>query len=102
KTLLGLLPPQGGEIRLHGKTLRQWSRGAFAREVGYVPQAHGGLFPFSVEDIVLMGRTARLGRFSSPGGHDRRVMAECLDSLGIAHLRRRLYTAISGGERQLV
>ena len=42
-----------------------------ARRVAYVPQSHAPPFPFEVLDIVLMGRTARLGRFSSPGAADR-------------------------------
>ena len=69
--------------------------------MGYVPQAHAGLFPFTVEDVVLMGRAARVGRFSAPGAADRQVARHCLELLGIARLRASVYTAISGGERQL-
>jgi len=101
KTLLGLLPPQGGTVRILGRALANWTRTAFARHVGYVPQAHAGLFPFRVEDVVLMGRTARIGRFDVPSRHDHQVAAECLAMLGIAHLLKRDYTEISGGERQL-
>lgn len=101
KTLLGLLPPQAGEVRIFGQPITGWSRAAFARLVGYVPQAHAGIFPFTVEDIVLMGRTARIGRFAAPSRHDREISAGCLEILGIVHLRQRIYTTISGGERQL-
>ena len=102
RTLLGLLPPLAGEVRVLGAPVTAWSRSAFARHVGYVPQAHAGLFPFSVEDVVLMGRAARIGRFATPSQHDRGQALHCLQTLGIAHLRQRIYTAISGGERQLV
>lgn len=102
KTLLGLLPPLAGEVRVLGEPVAKWRRAAFARHVGYVPQAHAGIFPFTVEDIVLMGRAAHIGRFSTPSRHDREVAARCLDALGVLHLRQRDYTAISGGERQLV
>ncbi|WP_353236465.1 ABC transporter ATP-binding protein [Diaphorobacter ruginosibacter] len=102
KTLLGLLPPLAGEVRVLGETISGWSRMAFARRVGYVPQAHAGVFPFTVDEVVLMGRTARIGRFAMPSRHDREIAAECLEMLGITHLRQRIYTAISGGERQLV
>ena len=61
-----------GEVRVCGQNGASWSRAAFARHLGYVPQAQAGLFPFSVEDMVLMGRAARVGRFSAPGGEDRR------------------------------
>lgn len=48
-----------------------------------------------------MGRAAHLGRFSAPGPRDRQLARQCLDSMGIAHLAGSIYTAISGGERQL-
>lgn len=102
KTLLSLLPPLAGEVRVLGEAIAGWSRAAFARHVGYVPQAHAGLFPFSVEDIVLMGRSARIGRFAAPSRADRERAGGCLEALGVAHLRQRTYTEISGGERQLV
>ncbi|MBS0466703.1 MAG: ABC transporter ATP-binding protein [Proteobacteria bacterium] len=101
RTLLGLLAPLAGEVRCSGQNVAAWPRAAFARHVGYVPQAHAGLFPFSVEDVVLMGRAARVGRFAAPGAQDRQVARQCLELLGIAHLRASSYTAISGGERQL-
>lgn len=102
RTLLGLLPPLAGSVHVLGEPVAGWSRSSFARHVGYVPQAHAGVFPFTVEDVVLMGRAARVNRFSGPSHKDRAVAWDCLCALGIAHLHRRIYTAISGGERQLV
>lgn len=101
KTLLGLQPPLSGEVRVLGRPIAAWSREQFARQVGYVPQAHDGLFAFTVTDIVLMGRAARVGRFATPSRLDREVVLHCLDTLGIAGLAERAYTALSGGERQL-
>src|SRR6185503_4691269 len=66
KTLLGLLPPQGGQVLMDGVDLRSCKRDEIARRVSYVPQAHAAFFPFTVRDVVLMGRTAHLGVFSSP------------------------------------
>ena len=101
RTLLGLLPHQAGEVRLLGGPLADWSRNALARHIGYVPQAHAGLFAFTVLDIVLMGRAAQLGRFATPSRNDRAIAMRSLETLGIAALADRIYTAISGGERQL-
>jgi len=70
--------------------------------VGYVPQVHTPPFPFKVIDVVILGRTAHLAAFSSPGREDRKIAEGSLATLGIAHLKERIYTAISGGERQLV
>ena len=102
RTLLGLLPPQSGEVRLLDRPLSEWSRKALARHIGYVPQAHAGLFAFTVLDIVLMGRAAHVGRFAAPSAKDRAIAMQCLETLGIAALAECIYTQVSGGERQLV
>jgi iron complex transport system ATP-binding protein len=101
RTLLGLLPPLSGEVNLEGRRLADWSRRELAGRIAYVPQGHAGLFAFTVEDVVLMGRTARMGRFSVPAAADRAVAVRALARLSIGHLRARVYTEISGGERQL-
>ena len=102
KTLLGLLPPQGGELALDGAPLVALSAAERARALGYVPQAHAGTFAFSVFTVVLMGRTAHGGLFAAPSAHDRAIAMAMLERLGVARLAQRPYTQISGGERQLV
>ena len=101
KTLLGLVPPLAGEIRLDGAPLGRIGVRRRAGLVAYVPQVHAGTFAFTVEEIVLMGRSAHSGLFAAPTPRDRAVAREALERLGIAHLARRPYTMISGGERQL-
>jgi iron complex transport system ATP-binding protein len=102
KTLLGLLTPKAGEVRLDGAALSSRSIRERARLIAYVPQTHVATFAFSVEAVVLMGRTAHGDLFARPTSDDRRVAAHMLDRLGIAELAQRPYTMISGGERQLV
>jgi iron complex transport system ATP-binding protein len=69
--------------------------------MAYVPQAHAAFFPFTVRDVVLMGRTSRIGLFATPSAHDKVAADSALETLGIAALADRIYTQISGGERQL-
>lgn len=102
KTLLGLLRPMSGEVRLDGAALSSRTVRQRAREIAYVPQTHIATFAFSVESIVLMGRTAHGDLFDRPTSRDRMVAMGALDRLGIAQLAQRPYTMISGGERQLV
>ncbi len=102
KTLLRLLPPLAGAVRVGGEDVARWSARRFARVVGYVPQAHAAPFPFAVRDVVALGRAAHLGPFAQPAAADMAVAEAAMDSLDIAHLARRTYTEISGGERQLV
>lgn len=101
KTLLGLLRPQGGEVRIGGRSLDELSRTELARSVAYVPQAHTAQFPYTVLDMVVMGRTAHLGLFATPGTDDRSKALEALTRLGIRELAEAEYTRISGGQRQL-
>jgi iron complex transport system ATP-binding protein len=102
KTLLGLLAPRGGEVRLGDRRLSDYSNHERARLLAYVPQFHAVTFAFTVETVVLMGRTAHGSLFSGPSAADREVAGRMLERLGIMHLRDRPYTMISGGERQLV
>lgn len=101
KTLLGLLPVQGGQVLVDGTDLRQKERDEVARVLSYVPQAHAAFFPFTVREVVLMGRTAHLGVFSSPSRHDREVAQAAIERMGLGSLADSIYTRISGGERQL-
>jgi iron complex transport system ATP-binding protein len=102
RTLLGLQRPLGGVATIDGQPLDRLRPAEIARRVAYVPQAHVTEFSYSVLDVVLMGRTARLRPFSCPGALDERIARARLDSLGIGALAGADYTRISGGQRQLV
>lgn len=101
RTLLGLLEPHAGDVLLRGRPLRELSRTEVARTIGYVPQGHNAYFAFTVRQFVLMGRTARVSAFATPGAADRRIADQALESLGIAALAERPINEVSGGERQL-
>ena len=101
KTLLGLLKPLAGDALIDGKSLGAYSVRERARHIAYVPQLHTPTFAFTVEAVVLMGRTAHGSLFSRPSAHDREVARQSLVRFGIDHLSERPYTMISGGERQL-
>jgi iron complex transport system ATP-binding protein len=102
KTLLGLIPARAGDVRAMDRPLDALSAQERARLIGYVPQVHHGTFAFTVESVVLMGRTAHGSLFAAPTAHDRAVSHAALERFGIAALSQRAYTEISGGERQLV
>ena len=101
RTVLGLLEKHAGSIRLGKDPLEDLSRAEIARRIGYVPQGHAGYFAFTVREFVLMGRTAHMGAFASPGTTDVAVVQRVLDALRIAPLAERPVNQISGGERQL-
>ncbi|HSQ76255.1 MAG TPA: ABC transporter ATP-binding protein [Bacteroidota bacterium] len=103
-TLLKLLDriylPDAGSIRLDGKALSGYARPDLARKIAYVPQDRDTAFPFTVEEIVLMGRAPHAGgaMFESP--HDRDIARRMMELTDIAHLASHPITNLSGGERQ--
>ena len=102
KTMLGLLPAQGGRVLLAGQPIEHLARNDVARRVAYVPQAHAAPFAYPALEVVLMGRTARLGLFAQPGEADREAARAALARLRIEDLAEADYTRLSGGQRQLV
>ena len=102
KTVLGLIRRQAGRIEIEGRDIAERSARDLARLIAYVPQAHAPVFPYTVHDMVLMGRTAHRSAFSAPSGADVEEAERALEELGIADLAARDYTRLSGGQRQLV
>lgn len=102
KTILGLLPALGGSVLMDGCETGGMGERARARLMGYIPQNHTPPFPFTVRDVVLMGRTPYLGFGRVMGKEDERVAGECMERLSIEGLADVPYTELSGGQQQLV
>jgi iron complex transport system ATP-binding protein len=102
KTLLGLLAPLGGQVTIDGRPTFSMQEKELARYFAYIPQAHRPPFPFTVADVVLLGRTPYINRLAQVSDEDRAVAFESLELLGIEHLAERSYTQLSGGQQQLV
>src|SRR5687768_1951400 len=102
KIMLGLLKPQRGNVYLFGQDQRhfkEWWR------IGYVPQRleqSNPHFPATVEEIVMLGRSARLGAFRWPRHEDRMAVSRALELAGIENLRHRMIGILSGGQQQRV
>jgi zinc transport system ATP-binding protein len=100
KLALGLLKPSSGEITWFGKTpFKEWYR------VGYVSQKavdFDSLFPATVEEVVLMGRYARLGLFHWATAEDKKKAEEALQNVNMLEYRYRRISDLSGGQKQRV
>jgi len=101
RLLLGLLKPQSGTVRLNGQALPELGRRQIARYLAYVPQIHTAPFPYQVQDVIMLGLWPETGFLRNPSLDDEEKIIVVLERLGIAHLARRPYTEISGGEQQL-
>ena len=101
RCMLGLLEPSEGSVHICGRNIRQMPPAELSHRVAYIPQSHTPVFNFSVFDMVLMGTTAQLSRFSSPGKKEAQLAEAAMERIGISHLRDRGCGNISGGELQL-
>jgi iron complex transport system ATP-binding protein len=102
RCLNGSLKLNKGHVYLGGRDIHTMSVVDVARYIGFVFQEHSAPFPFSVLEVVRMGRTPYLSFFESPSAKDTLVAEQALDMVGMVHYRDKPYTQISGGERQLV
>ncbi len=97
-----ILLPEVGTIVLGDRSLAGYERNDLARIIGYVPQEMNLLFPFTVMEMVLMGRTPYAGRWGFENEEDIVQAKTAMDQTDITHLAGKPMTAISGGERQRV
>lgn len=89
RALAGLLRPSTGKV-------------AVCERTGFVPQDFSGSFPYSVLDMVLMGRARHVALFQTPRKIDVEKAREALAAVGMADYETRNINALSGGERQLI
>ena len=95
--IAGLLPLAEGRLVICGADPRDGS-------LAYVPQRESinWRFPATIHDVVMMGRSGKIGLFRRPGPSDREAVRLCLDRVGLWEQRGALMTELSGGQRQRV
>jgi len=99
--MAGLRTPYCGSVTFDGREISRWRRRDLAKHVAYLPQSMQIEFPFTAEQVVLMGRTPCSGGwFESPG--DFRAAEEAMRVTDVLEFRSRDFRALSGGERQRV
>ena len=100
RLLAGLWRPTTGDVTFEGAGLARLSRRLLARRISFVPQETAIDVPFTVQELVMMGRHPHLGRFDAPGPADAEAVAAAMTQADVAHLAGRPVTELSGGERR--
>ena len=102
KLLSRIAKHQGGGINIFERPIGDYSRKALARTIAFVPQMAPVDFPFTVTEVVLMGRSPHLGMLALERENDRDMATKAIAFTGIEHLAHRKLDQLSGGERQRV
>ena len=102
RLLAGLLTPTAGEVFLDGGGIAGMESRGRARLVSIMTQDVSQVFPFTVMEILLMGRYPHLGRFQKEGAEDMERARRMLSYVGLTGMEDRGFSGLSGGERQLV
>jgi len=102
RLMSGVLVPRTGRVMFAGRELRNYRREELARRIAVVPQETRIELPFSVLEVVLMGRAPYLGRFGFERAHDLAIARRAMEQTGVNALATREIHELSGGERQRV
>ena len=102
KCIYRVLHPKSGEVQLNGKAIQAYSVKESAREMAVVAQHNYYNFDFSVQDVVLMGRSPHKKAMERDNANDFGIVLESLEKVGMKEFRDRSFSTLSGGEQQRV
>ena len=100
KLITGLLKPDSGDVRLNNLPVKKIEPKELAKLVGFVPQTSYSIYPYSVYEIVMMGRTSYLNFFGYEKSEDKSIVENALETVGISSLAYKGINEVSGGEAQ--
>ena len=102
RAISGVLAGESGSVKLRGDELRSLPRKEIARRIAVVPQEPRFDFPFSVLEVVVMGRHPHLAGLAFESGDDLALARQALERCGALHLAARPIDQLSSGERQRI
>jgi iron complex transport system ATP-binding protein len=98
----GIARPSSGMVLYDGRSIAEFSPRQAAQTVAAVASGEPVIFPFTVEEIVMMGRSPYLRPLQSESPEDIDLVAQAMDRTGVTHLASRRIMDLSTGERQRV
>lgn len=102
RAMLGLAKPRAGRVLIDGQDVTRIDRGAIARAIAYLPQGQTLHWPLSVDRLVALGRLPHLGPLSRLSDADEAAVEAAMARADVLHLKGRIATELSGGERARV
>ena len=102
KCIYRVLKPQAGIVRLDGTDIRELSYKKSAQTIAVLAQHNYYNFEFSVQDVVLMGRSPHKRTMERDNAEDYAIVAQALETVGMSDMAKRSFSTLSGGEQQRV
>ena len=102
KVISGIEKLQSDHLEILGRSSRSFSGKARAKAIAYVPQLTQVDFPFTVTEVVLLGRSPHLGMLGIEKQNDLEIAKQAIAFTGVEHLADRKLDQLSGGEQQRV
>jgi len=102
KLLAGIESPESGEINIMGRLINNYSEKELACSIAFVPQNIPIDFPFTVSEVVLMGRSPHMGILGIEEEYDIKIAGQAMEFTDVGHLSDRRLNQLSGGEQQRV
>lgn len=97
-----VLKPLHGQVLLEEEDIYRTPAAVIAKKMAVVSQEQGSTFPFTVRELVMMGRIPHLKRFSREGIQDLKIVEQAMELTDTARLADRQASELSGGEKQRV
>ena len=102
KCIYRVLKPESGDISIGDKNLKQMTYKESAMRTAVLAQHHVAGFDFTVQDVVLLGRTPYKGITEGNNKDDKEIAHRAMKETGVAAMAERSYSLLSGGEQQRV
>lgn len=102
KVIAGILKARKGRLKIFGRSFKKYTRKSLAKTIALVPQMGMVDFPFTVSELVLMGRFPHLNMLGFEQKKDMEIASKAMALTGVEHLEDRTMEQLSGGERQRV
>ena len=100
KLITGYLEPQSGDISFNDYPINSYKRKDIAKEIAYVPQIPTSIYPFSVYEIIAMGRFPYLSMSGFENSNDKKIVNDVIELMELSDLANKGINEISGGEAQ--
>ena len=102
RCIMGFLKWNSGKSTLDGENIRDIPHKKLWKDIAYVPQAKSTVAAYTVEEMVLLGRSSHFSMLSLPKEQDLEIVHKVMDEMNLTKFTHKKCSQISGGELQMV